>query len=142
MFVERMMANGGQGLDVMLTPAQQQEFWIFLEEKRTKELLTQEKRRRDLATAGLSGLGYQQQGSSLFGNGSGTLSSALFGGLSAGNEESSLFSTTNGWNGGGVGGIGGSGLFDTPIAFPSQFQPPMTHEQYLKRNRQPSNRRH
>ncbi|KAF9909645.1 hypothetical protein EC991_008303 [Linnemannia zychae] len=139
MFVERMMANGGQGLDVMLTPAQQQEFWMFLEEKRAKELLAQEKKRQDLATAGFNSLG-----SSLFGNGSGSLST-LFGGLSGGSNGSNLFSTTNGWSGGEVGGISsssGSGrLFDTPIAIPSQFQPPMTHEQYLKRNRQPSNRR-
>ncbi|KAF9126783.1 hypothetical protein BGW39_006352 [Mortierella sp. 14UC] len=136
MFVERMMANGGQGLDVMLTPAQQQEFWMFLEEKRAKELLMQEKKRQDLAIAGFSSLGYQPQGSSLFGNGGGPLSSALFEGLSGGND---------GRNGGGLGGIGSNGgsggLFDTPIAYPSQFQPPMTHEQYLKRNRQPSNRR-
>ncbi|KAG0262508.1 hypothetical protein BGZ95_004004, partial [Linnemannia exigua] len=109
MFVERMMANGGQGLDVMLTPAQQEEFWMFLEEKRAKDLLLQEKKRQDLGSAGFSGLFQQQQGSSLFGSGVGSLSSALFGGLSGGNNGNNLFSTTSGWNGGeGLGGISSS----------------------------------
>ncbi|KAG0373743.1 hypothetical protein BGX24_011308 [Mortierella sp. AD032] len=142
MFVERMMANGGQGLDVMLTPAQQQEFWMFMEEKRAKDLL-QEKKRQDLGSAGFSSL-FQQQGTS-FGGGGGSLSSALFGGLSSSNNGNNLFSSTSGWNGEGLGGFSSSnsngGLFDPSMAFPSHFQPPMTQEQYLKRNRQPSNRR-
>ncbi|KAG0070429.1 hypothetical protein BGZ90_012649 [Linnemannia elongata] len=144
MFVERMMANGGQGLDVMLTPTQQQEFWMFMEEKRAKELLAQEKKRQDLASAGFSDLVAQQHSSSsasLFGGGSGgLLSSALFGHLMNGNSNSSNNSNNN-QNGFATSswGLSNSGLFgsnsETPVAFPSQFQPPMTPEQYLKRNR-------
>ncbi|KAG0309593.1 hypothetical protein BGZ97_013025 [Linnemannia gamsii] len=146
MFVERMMANGGQGLDVMLTPAQQQEFWMFLEEKRAKELLAQEKKRQDMASAGFSQLlGPQSSSSSssLFGGSGvgGLLSSGLFGSLTSGNSGLNGFTTSSSW---GSGNSSGSGLFgsssgggndEMPIAFPSQFQPPMTQEQYLKRNR-------
>ncbi|KAK3808806.1 MAG: hypothetical protein JOS17DRAFT_780547 [Linnemannia elongata] len=136
MFVERMMANDGQGLDVMLTPTQQQEFWVFLEEKRAKELLAQEKKRQDLASAGFSDLVAQQHSSSsasLFGGGSGgLLSSTLFGNLMNGNNQNAF--TTSSW-GSGSSGLFGSSNNETPLAFPSQFQPSMTNEQYLKRNR-------
>ncbi|KAF9092838.1 hypothetical protein BGX23_003871 [Mortierella sp. AD031] len=141
-FVEKMMASGGQGLDVLLSPAQQQEFWLYMEEKRTREMLAQEKKRRDLASAGFSSLvgqQQQQQQQSLFGSSS---SSSLFG---------NAFSIPTGtWTGlGGIGGTGTSssangGLFggiNTPVVFPSQFQPPMTNEQYLKRNSRGSSRR-
>ncbi|KAG0289893.1 hypothetical protein BGZ96_006643 [Linnemannia gamsii] len=138
MFVERMMANGGQGLDVMLTPAQQQEFWMFLEEKRAKELLAQEKKRQDMASAGFSQLLGPQSSSSLLGGSGvgGLLSSGLFGSLTSGNNGHNGFTTNSTWgSGNSSSGLFGGSNNDMPIAFPSQFQPPMTREQYLKRNR-------
>lgn len=146
MFVERMMANGGQGLDVMLTPAQQQEFWMFLEEKRAKELLAQEKKRQDMASAGFSQLlGPQSSSSSSMFGGSGVgglLSSGLFGSLTSGNNGHNGFTTSSSWGtGNSSSGLFGGSNNDVPIAFPSQFQPPMTQEQFLKRNRSRPNRR-
>ncbi|KAF9152844.1 hypothetical protein BG015_004583, partial [Linnemannia schmuckeri] len=105
-------------------------------EKRAKELLAQEKKRQDLASAGFSHLVSQQSSSSSssFGGGSGgLLSSALFGNLTSGNNNNNGF-TTNSW-GSGSSGLFGSSNSEMPTAFPSQFQPPMTNEQYLKRNR-------
>ncbi|KAF9924519.1 hypothetical protein FBU30_005539 [Linnemannia zychae] len=133
MFVERMMANGGQGLDVMLTPSQQQEFWLFLEEKRAKELLAQEKKRQDMASAGFSSFAgqptFSSSSSSLLGNnGNSTLSSGFFNNASN-NNRANDYSWMSGF-------LNGNSEGNMPMAFPSQFQPPMTHEQYLKRNRE------
>ncbi|KAF8939670.1 hypothetical protein EDD21DRAFT_357267 [Dissophora ornata] len=101
--VERMMstAGPGQGLNLLLTPEQQQEFGQFLEQRRIQELMAQEKKKQDLTAAGFSSQAFQ----------------------SLWNTNTSPVSS--GWT---SAGIGSSGLGSGQIAFPSRFQPPMTSQ--------------
>ncbi|KAG0324071.1 hypothetical protein BGZ99_002229 [Dissophora globulifera] len=143
--VQRMMSTTGpgQGLGLLLTPAQQQEFGQFLEQRKIQDLMAQEKKRQDLMAAGFSSLAFQSQP---------TVSSFSAPSFSANTAAGSNMLGSAQWNGGDSNmlsmnwattafGSSSLGLGSEPIAFPSRFQPPMTNEQYLKRNSRGINRR-
>ncbi|KAF9278635.1 hypothetical protein BGZ68_008442 [Mortierella alpina] len=121
--VERMMANGGGGLDVLLTPVQQQEFQEFLDQKKLQELMAQEKKRHEFAAAGFSSFAFDSASSA---GGSSWLNPGILGSTSTANPFS-------------LAGLGGSSSSSgASMAYPSQFRDSMTHEQYLSYNKRNS----
>ncbi|KAG0023545.1 hypothetical protein BGZ80_009104 [Entomortierella chlamydospora] len=146
--VERMMttAGPGQGLSLLLTPSQQQEFAEFLEKRRIQDVMAQEKKKQDLFAAGFSGLGnYQSFSTPTFGmpsSSSSSSSSQLAAAAAANLLTSSLWNNNNNNNSNAasswLNGLTTSNLKATP----SHFQYPMTNEQFLKKNSKGSGRKH
>ncbi|KAG9323397.1 hypothetical protein KVV02_002547 [Mortierella alpina] len=119
--VERMMMNGGGGLDVLLTPVQQQEFQEFLDQKKLHELMAQEKKRHEFEAAGFSSFAFDSASSV---GGSSWLNPGFLGNTSS----------TNPFSLAGLGGSSSSAL----TAYPSQFREPMTDAQFLSYNKRTS----
>ncbi|KAF9199005.1 hypothetical protein BGZ49_010929 [Haplosporangium sp. Z 27] len=137
--VERMMttAGPGQGLNLLLTPPQQQEFAEFLEKRRIQDLMAQEKKKKDLFSAGFAGLagGYQPFSTNpLIGSSSSSSNAAA---AAAANLLSSSL-----WNNNSNNTSSWLTELGNQKATPSHFQYPMTNEQYLKRNSKGSMRKH
>ncbi|KAG0370920.1 hypothetical protein BC939DRAFT_54626 [Gamsiella multidivaricata] len=133
--VERMLTTSGpgQGLSLLLTSAQQQEFAQFLDQRRIHDLMSQEKKKQDLTAAGFSSFTFQPpQGSSSSSSAAAAAAAAAASMLTAGLWSSSTTGPSSSWTGSGSGGC--NGLGSGQAAFPSRFQPQMTNEQYLKRN--------
>ena len=131
------------GLEMLLTPVQQQEFSVFLQQKRMQQILSEEENSRrlqqDLTTAGFSPLAFQTAFSGL--GGLSSSSSNMYGGTSNlyGNDNS--FSSS--WAAAAANAAASAG--SSSSATYSQFQAPMSNEQYLslKRggSRKPANTR-
>ncbi|KAF9966429.1 hypothetical protein BGZ70_002359 [Mortierella alpina] len=119
--VERMMMNGGGGLDVLLTPVQQQEFQEFLDQRKLHELMAQEKKRHEFEAAGFSSFAFDSASSA---GGSSWLNPGFLGNTSSTNPFS-------------LAGLGGSSS-SASMAHPSQFREPLTHAQYLSYNKRNS----
>ncbi|KAF9114855.1 hypothetical protein BGX27_009603 [Mortierella sp. AM989] len=127
--VERMMTTAGpdQGLNLLLTPSQQQEFGEFLEKRRIQDLMTQEKKKQELASAGFSGLaGFSLPITSSSSSAAANLLSSLW------NTNTNTSAASN-W-------FSGLNNVSDQTVFPSRFQYPMSNEQYLKRNSKGSSR--
>ncbi|KAI1304591.1 hypothetical protein EDD11_005086 [Mortierella claussenii] len=132
--VERMMttAGPGQGLNLLLTPDQQQEFNQFLEQRRIQDLMVQEKKKQDMMAAGFSGFAALQPLSgpaTLLSSASSSSSTSA----AAAAAAASLL-TAGIWGSGGSNTSNWMNGLDSGTVFPSRFQPRMTNEQYLKRN--------
>ncbi|KAG0201089.1 hypothetical protein BGX28_006040 [Mortierella sp. GBA30] len=128
--VERMMINGGGGLDMLLTPVQQQDFNEFLEQRKIQELMVQEKKRQELAAAGFSSFAFDAMPSSS------TSSTSSAGGVGSSSWMTTGLlsdSLSNPFSFGSGAGVGG-----TTMAYPSRYQPQMTNEQYLSLNKRNS----
>ncbi|KAF9180246.1 hypothetical protein BGZ51_006334 [Haplosporangium sp. Z 767] len=123
--IEKMIMNHatgvGGGLELLLTPAQQQEFAEFWEQRKIQDMLTQEKKKQDLAAAGLSSLVFNPSMASP----SSTVSSSLW--------PSSLLNSSTDMSP--FNFAAAAAATTGQMAFQSQYKPSMTQEQYLKRNR-------
>ncbi|ORZ05320.1 hypothetical protein BCR41DRAFT_361889 [Lobosporangium transversale] len=107
--MERVLSTAGpeQGLNLILTPAQQQEFGQFLQQKRIQELLAIEKKRQDMAAAGFSNFAFQP---SLSSSSSPFLAAGMF------NTNFGIGSSSDSW----------ASNFGSGSVFPSRI--PMTSE--------------
>ncbi|KAG0094164.1 hypothetical protein BGZ93_007970 [Podila epicladia] len=120
--IERTTAAPG-GLDLLLNPHQQYEFGQFVQQRRLQELQQQEDRKKKL---------HQQLTSAGFGPFAfGATSSANTNPFAMASSSSNLMSTT-------AAQTMLSNLV-SPVTF-SQFQTPISHDQYLQKNSKNSNR--
>ncbi|KAF9426221.1 hypothetical protein BGZ76_002853 [Entomortierella beljakovae] len=151
--MERMMTTSGpgQGLSLLLTPAQQHEFAEFLEKKRIQDLMDQEKKSKDLFNAGFTGAaglgglgnygglgGYTPLAASIAASSSTPSSSAAAAAnlLSSGFWNTANGNTSSNW----LNGLAGGDNNTSQVAFPSRFQYPLTNDQYLKKHGRNSRR--
>ena len=123
-------ASNATGLEMLLTPAQQQEFAQFLEQKRFQQILSQEESKQrlqqDLTAAGFSPLAFQTALSG-FNGGSTLTSSNMFRDTSNLFGNDSAFSSS--WGAAVAANTTAAG--SSSSATFSHFQPPMTNDQYL-----------
>ncbi|GJJ71820.1 hypothetical protein EMPS_04180 [Entomortierella parvispora] len=122
------MTSTPSGLEMLLTPAQQQEFSYFLEQKRIQQILSQEESKKrlqqDLTAAGFSPLAFQTALSGL--SGSPSSSSNIFGDTSNLFGNDSSFSSS--WA---AAAAANAAAGSSSSAVYSHFQPPLTNENYL-----------
>lgn len=134
-------SSGDQGLNVLLTPAQRQEFTLFVEQRRIHDLMAQEKKRQDMAAAGFSTFAFQPVPSSSSSPFS-SLSSSSTSTASAAAAAAASLLTESLWNSNGNRGsgndnwlTGGYGNGGGQTGTQTKYRAPITNEQYLRMNR-------